>query len=94
MTERTLQKKCIDYARDNGILAYKFASPAQRGVPDVLFILPGGLTIYVEFKNPNGKGRLSKLQELTLKRFKNQGATAYVCQDYNHFCEIIAEHTQ
>jgi hypothetical protein len=46
-----------------GGCAYKFKSPAHRGVADRIACLPDGSTWFVELKRPNG-GRLSKLQIL------------------------------
>jgi hypothetical protein len=44
-----------------GGVTYKFKSPTQRGVADRIACLPGGMTWFVELKQP--KGRLSALQK-------------------------------
>ena len=42
--------------------AYKFVSPANRGVADRIVCLPDGSTWFVELKAPGG--RLSELQKI------------------------------
>lgn len=48
--------------KDIGGIAYKFVSPAHRGVADRLVVLPGGVVWFVEVKKVGG--RMSTLQEL------------------------------
>ena len=52
--EKSIEGAAARYARSVGVLTYKFSSPAQRGVPDRIFIGPMG-TIFMEFKRPGGK---------------------------------------
>jgi hypothetical protein len=89
MTERALQNKCIRKAKALGWLAYKFASPANRGVPDVIFIYDGRV-VFIEFKNPDGKGRLSALQKHTINLMRNNGAQVFVVDSEDHFNAIIS----
>ena len=51
LREADIQAKCVDYMRGLGAYARKFASPANRSVPDYIFTWRG-LTWYVEFKRP------------------------------------------
>ena len=71
------------------MLVFKFASPSHRGVPDLLVITDTGYTFYIEVKNPNGKGRLSKLQELTIQSIRQQGAMVYVINSIEEVESII-----
>lgn len=43
-------------------VAYKFTSPAHRGVADRIVCLPGGVVWFIELKAPDG--RLSPLQKV------------------------------
>ena len=79
-TESELQKYTAKGLREVGCLVYKFASPSRRGVPDLILIKPDGDTIYVEMKSPNGKGRLSKLQEIEIKKIRNNNAMVLVVE--------------
>ncbi len=51
-----------------GGTAYKFTSPAHRGVADRIACLPDGSTWFVELKAPGG--RPSPLQKLFAARMK------------------------
>ena len=48
--------------KDLGGRAYKFTSPAHRGVADRVVCLPNGQTWFIELKAPDG--RLSELQKI------------------------------
>lgn len=91
--ESKLQKKCVKLAKLNDILVRKVHVEGRRGWPDLLLIFPiSGKTVYVEMKNPNGKGALAKLQNRELGRIRKQNASAYVCQSYARFKDILATH--
>jgi hypothetical protein len=88
MNEATLQKKCIKHAKQHGWLAFKWASPAHRGVPDCLFFRDGRLVI-IEFKSPAGTGRLSPLQVKTIGDLEATGFDVNVVNDFDYFCAIL-----
>lgn len=54
LLERDIQKACVRWARARGYWARKFASPANRAVPDYIFGRDG-FTLFVEFKAPGKK---------------------------------------
>ena len=88
MSEAQDQKKCRSLAAAYGWLSYKLAAPGHRGVPDVMFI-KGGRIIFVEFKNFNGKGRLSALQTRTIERMQGAGADVMVIDSMKDFMEVF-----
>jgi len=88
VTEGALQRACIKRGEQDGWLAYKFASPSHRGVPDCVFIKKGH-TVWVEFKNPNGKGKLSELQSVTINRMRQHGADVHICSSMEQFLHVI-----
>ena len=90
MNERNFQRKCIAAARANGWLAYKFASPAHRGVPDCVFI-KNSEVVFVEFKRPDGKGKLSPLQEHTINDMRLHGARVLVIHSWEEFDAIFID---
>ena len=55
MLEKQIEAKVCEYARERGLLVYKFTSPARAAVPDRLFILPSGKAFFVEFKREGQK---------------------------------------
>jgi hypothetical protein len=62
MRESTIEKYFVAQVKKLGGMAYKFTSPAHRGVADRVVCLPDGQTWFVELKAPNG--RLSELQKV------------------------------
>ena len=60
MLEKNIEAYLVKSARRIGGAAYKFASPAHRGVADRVVCLPNGQTWFVELKTEGG--RLSPLQ--------------------------------
>ena len=64
VSEKTIETTVCQYARSNGILTYKFTSPNRRSVPDRLFLGPGGLIFFVEFKAPGKKPTESQAREI------------------------------
>ena len=62
MKESTIEKYLVAQVKALGGMAYKFTSPAHRGVADRVVCLPDGSTWFVELKAPNG--RLSELQKI------------------------------
>lgn len=61
LLERDVQSQSVRWARDRGWWARKFASPANRSVPDYIFG-KDGFTLFVEFKAP-GKTATDAQQE-------------------------------
>ncbi|NCX06280.1 MAG: VRR-NUC domain-containing protein [Actinobacteria bacterium] len=62
MRESTIEKHFVAKVKALGGVAYKFTSPAHRGVADRVVCLPDGSTWFVELKAPGG--RLSELQKI------------------------------
>jgi hypothetical protein len=62
MKESTIEKHLVTQVKALGGMAYKFTSPAHRGVADRVVCLPDGQTWFVELKAPGG--RLSELQKI------------------------------
>lgn len=60
--EKEIERYLVWHVEMAGGMAYKFASPSQRGVADRIVCLPNGSTWFVELKRP--QGRLSELQKM------------------------------
>ena len=60
--EKHIEAHLVSQIRKLGGMAYKFTSPAHRGVADRVVCLPDGSTWFVELKAPGG--RLSELQKI------------------------------
>lgn len=55
MLEKQIEKKVCDYAKERGLMVYKFTSPARAAVPDRMFIRPDGRIWFCEFKRAGQK---------------------------------------
>lgn len=86
VSESYIQKHVCNYARKNGWIVFKFASPAQKGVPDCLFI-KSGRVLFVEFKKPGAKP--TKLQAHTHEIMRSAGARVYVIDDVEEGKELF-----
>ena len=49
MLEKQIEAKVCDYAKERGLLVYKFTSPNRMAVPDRMFIRPDGKVFFIEF---------------------------------------------
>ena len=60
--EKHIEAYLVKRVKEIGGIAYKFVSPAHRGVADRVVCLPNGVVWFVELKAPGG--RLSPLQKV------------------------------
>lgn len=78
MKESQIEASVTDYARSVGWLAFKWVSPAQRGVPDRIYFRNGEICI-IEFKAP---GKVASAYQLSIhRRLLNAGFTVHVIDD-------------
>jgi hypothetical protein len=76
MLEKQIEAKVCEYARERGLLVYKFTSPARAAVPDRLFILPSGKAFFVEFKREGQKA--TPAQEREHHRLRQHKVSVFV----------------
>ena len=88
--EKLLQVYVMKSLRSIGCLVYKFSSPSQRGVPDLLSITPTGETMYFEIKNPTGSGRLTRLQGHHIDLIRKQHAYAEIIISREQIDRVVA----
>lgn len=70
--ERTLSK----YVNDKGGIAVKLLSQFVNGLPDRLYLLPGGRALFVEFKSTGKKP--ARIQEHIIRRIRKLSFTVLV----------------
>jgi hypothetical protein len=87
LTESQIERKVCKWAKEKGILSYKFVSPQNSGVPDRMFIGPSGHVVFIEFKKPGGK--LSALQIRTLDTMMRHRATVGVYDNFDGATEFL-----
>lgn len=63
LLERDIERIVCDYATSQGMLVYKFTSPARAAVPDRLFITPRGIVFFIEFKREGAKATPQQVRE-------------------------------
>ena len=71
MLERQIEAHLVKKVKEIGGIAYKFVSPANRGVADRIVCLPDGGVVFVELKTAAGK--LSPLQEVFARDMQRLG---------------------
>ena len=86
--EAALQAAITKYLRSVGALVYKFASPAHAGVPD-LMVVHEGRVLFIEVKHPNGRGRLTPLQEITIGKIRDRGIDVHVADSLDTIKKIF-----
>ena len=74
--EKHIEAYLVKCVKAMGGIAYKFVSPAHRGVADRIVCLPGGAVWFIELKAPGG--RLSPLQKVFADDMKRLGQK-YAC---------------
>ena len=75
--EAKVRDPVVKWAKDQGILHFRmsFRIGVKRGVPDDLFVLPGGRHVWIEFKAPDKEP--TALQMKRLRDLQVQGAAAF-----------------
>lgn len=74
--EKHIEAYLVKRVKERGGIAYKFVSPARRGVADRIVCLPGGAVWFIELKTVGG--RLSPLQKVFADDMKRLGQK-YAC---------------
>lgn len=86
LESRAEQRFCKE-ARKLGCKIRKLNGMGHRGWPDRLVMIPGGHTLYVEFKRENC--RLSPLQEDWHKEAREMGFFPLVCETWESPLEAV-----
>jgi hypothetical protein len=87
MKESTIEKHLVTQVKALGGMAYKFTSPAHRGVADRVVCLPDGQTWFVELKAPGG--RLSELQKIFAEDMARMNQRYYCLWSKEHVEEWL-----
>jgi hypothetical protein len=92
MLEKQIEGYLVKKVKEIGGVAYKFVSPANRGVADRIVCLPDGGVVFVEVKSATGQ--LSALQEQFAKdmtRLKQNYIVLKSREEVNAFIEIVSK---
>lgn len=85
--EKNIERAVCDYAKSLGVATYKFTSPARRSVPDRIFIAPGGVIYFVEFKRRGQKA--TGAQRIEIARLRALGCTVSVVDNVVDGKELV-----
>ena len=86
--EKKLEEECCQIARQKGLAAVKLDQTGHKGIPDRLFIEAGGRVMFVEFKNPNGRGVISAEQRQWAKFIGYKHSFIKSVQDFNRMLKF------
>nr|DAR84849.1 MAG TPA: Nuclease [Caudoviricetes sp.] len=87
MLEKDIEKFLVREVKKLGGLCYKWVSPGNAGVPDRIVLLPNRPAMFVELKTD--KGKLSRLQEVQIKKLRNINDQVYVLCGLEEIKEFI-----
>lgn len=76
LLEKQIERSVCDYAKERGMLVYKFTSPERAAVPDRLFITPKGKVWFIEFKREGAKPTAPQSREHG--RLRGHGVAVFV----------------
>ncbi len=76
--ERALVDKMLKWLKSIGAYTIKTSDKFTSGIPD-LIIFYEGRVVFVEVKTY--KGKVSKIQEYTISKIREQKCEAYICRD-------------
>ena len=87
MLEKDIEKFLVREVKKLGGLCYKWVSPGNAGVPDRIVLLPNRPAMFVELKTD--KGKLSRLQEIQIKKLRNLNAPVHILYGLEEVKEFI-----
>ena len=87
--EKYIERKVCTHARELGILVYKFQSPGNASVPDRLFVAPGNVVFWIEFKRKGEKP--TKAQAIEIEKIRKQGGQVFVVDDVASGKSIVCQ---
>lgn len=86
MLEKDIEAAVCKYARDKGMLAYKFTSPARAAVPDRLMVYAGEV-FFIEFKRAGQKPTPAQMREHI--HLRNAGMRVFVIDNVEDGKKLI-----
>jgi len=89
MREKQIEQTLVRKVKEVGGIAPKFVSPGLGGMPDRLFLFPGGRIAFVEVKAPGEKPR--PLQVARHRLLTKLGFKVYVLDSLAGIDEIVKE---
>ncbi len=90
MNEKQLENKIKNYLKENDHYYVKVHGNGvgKVGVPDIIACVYG-LFVGLEIKAPNGKGKVTKLQQYNLDKIKESKGVGLVIDKWEDFYEFM-----
>lgn len=89
MREKDIEDWMSAQVKKLGGISLKFVSPGNPGVPDRIYLFPGGKVYFVELKKEIG--RLSEIQKWQRERFQKMGCKFHVVKGMESARQFIKE---
>ena len=86
-SEKHIEEYLSKQVKKSGGIAYKFSSPARRGVPDRMCLFPESAMMFVELKAPGKKPTNLQLHEH--KKIEALGFEVFVIDSKEQVDELI-----
>lgn len=87
--EKDIEAWLNEKVKGMGGLSFKFVSPNNPGVPDRIYIFPGGRVYFVELKTE--MGRMSNIQKWQRQRLQDMGCRFRLVKGMEQAKEFIKE---
>ena len=84
--ERDFEKQAVAEARRLGWTCWKNEHNGLTGIPDYSMLHPDGRFRLIEFKRPDGRGKVGELQKVWADRFTN---TVYIVETLEGLREAL-----
>lgn len=81
MRESSLEKSVVKWAKCRGVDSIKMEISSYVGLPDRLFLIPGGRPLFMELKRPGDTKGLRAIQRERINDLKHKGYDAVVCDN-------------
>ena len=85
-SEKVFERELSKFVEERGGMAVKLLSQFIKGLPDRMFLLPGGAVVFVEFKS-TGK-RPTKIQSYIHAKIRALGFLVYVVDSVESYEEV------
>lgn len=85
-SEKVFERELSKFVEESGGMAVKLLSQFIKGLPDRMFLLPGGAVVFVEFKSTGKKP--TKIQSYIHAKIQALGFLVYVVDSVESYEEI------
>lgn len=85
-SEKVFERELSKFVEESGGMAVKLLPQFIKGLPDRMFLLPGGVVVFVEFKSAGKKP--TKIQSYIHVKIQSLGFLVYVVDSVESYEEV------